>query len=154
MQDRPTIAELLEAVRHFLEVDVVPALDGPKKFHARVAANVLAILDRELRSEDAQLRAEWCRLDALLGAVEPLPDAPRERHRRLRARTEMLCERIRSGDADAGPWRAAVLAHVRQTVVDKLAVTNPKYLGAESAPPSARVIPALKPTKDDRNSGR
>ena len=39
MQDRPTYAELLAAVRHFLEADVVPRLDGPKKFHARVAAN-------------------------------------------------------------------------------------------------------------------
>ena len=54
MQDRPTYSELLEAVQHFLETDVVPALDGPKKFHARVADNVLAIVRRELQAEDVQ----------------------------------------------------------------------------------------------------
>jgi hypothetical protein len=132
VHDRPTSSELLEAVQHFLEADVMPALDGPGKFHARVAANVLAIVRRELRSEEAQLRAEWGRLDGLLGA-EPIPG---ERHlllSRLRQRTTGLCERIRHGDADSGEWRSAVLAHARQTVVDKLAVANPKYLGAELA---------------------
>jgi len=48
--DEPTIGldiEAKAAVRGFLEDDVVPALDGPKRFHARVAANVLAIVGRE-----------------------------------------------------------------------------------------------------------
>jgi hypothetical protein len=138
MQDRPTCSELLEAVRQFLETDVVPALEGPKQFHARVAANVLAIVRRELQATDAQLRAECGRLDTLLGPVSPgLPGpAPADQgevRRRLRARTEELCERIRRGEADAPPWRSAVVAHTRQTVVDKLAVNNPKYLGAELA---------------------
>lgn len=133
MQDRPTYSELLEAVQRFLEADVMPALDGPKKFHARVAANVLEIVRRELHSEDAQWRDEWNRLDALFGTREPLPAERRERRRRLRQRTVDLCERIRAGEADRGEWRNAVLAHVRQTVVDKLAVANPKYLGAELA---------------------
>jgi hypothetical protein len=133
VQDRPTYAELLEAVQQFLESDVVPALEGPKKFHARVAANVLAIVRREADSEEAQLRAEWDRLDRVLGAAEPLPAQRDALRRRVRQRSTELCERIRRGDADAGPWRAAVLAHVRQTVVDKLAVANPKYLGAELA---------------------
>ena len=127
MQDRPTCSELLQAVQQFLETDVVPALEGPKKFHARVAANVLAIVRRELESEEVQLLSEWSRLDGLLGTV-PLPgqrDALREQ---LRQRTAELAERIRHGDADAGDWRRAVLAHVRQTVVDKLAVANPRQL--------------------------
>jgi hypothetical protein len=128
VQDRPTYSELLEAVQHFLEADAVPALDGTKKFHARVAANVLAIVRRELESTDTQLHAEWSRLDGLLGP-EPLPADRDAQRRRVRARTRQLCERIR--DADAGPWRTAVMAHVRQTVVDKLVVANPKYLGAE-----------------------
>jgi hypothetical protein len=133
MQDRPTSSELLEAVQHFLETDVVPALDGPKKFHARVAANVLAIVRRELQSEDTQLAAEWHGLDSLLGSTEPPPVERQAFHQRLAERTEALCTRIRHGDADTGPWRAAVLAHVRQTVIDKLVVANPKYLGAEPA---------------------
>jgi hypothetical protein len=135
MQDRPTSSELLEAVRHFLESDVVPALDGPKKFHARVAANVLAIVQRELRSEEAQWRTEWQRLDAVLGVTEAPPIDRDAMRRRLAERTEALCARIRQGDADAGPWRVAVLAHVRQTVIDKLAVANPKHLGTGPAEP-------------------
>lgn len=131
MQDRPTYTELLEAVQHFIETDAVPALDGPKKFHARVAANVLAIIRRELQHEDTQRRAEWSGLDALLAIVEPFPSERTTLTQRLRERTEELCERIRRGDADAGPWRHAVLAHVRQTVTDKLVVASPKFLGSE-----------------------
>jgi hypothetical protein len=127
MQDRPTYSELLDAVRHFLESDVVPALDGPKKFHARVAANVLAIVQRELQSEDAQLRTEWQRLDTLLSTAETPPAERDAMRRRLAERTEALCARIRQGDADTGPWRAAVLTHVRQTVIEKLVVANPRY---------------------------
>jgi hypothetical protein len=129
VQDRPTYAELLEAVQHFLEADAVPALEGPKKFHARVAANVLAIVRRELESEDAQLRAEWERLRELLGFAAGAPSDRAELRRQVGRHTVELCERIRTGDADADPWRSAVTAHVRQTVEDKLRVANPKYLG-------------------------
>ena len=128
MQDRPTIAELLEAVRDFLERDVVDALEGTTKFHARVAVNVLGIALRELEMEPAHLAAEWRRLDALLGAAAP-PEGLNALRDGVRARTEDLCERIRRGDADARPFRDAVLAHVRATVSEKLAVVNPKMLG-------------------------
>jgi Domain of unknown function (DUF6285) len=128
MQDRPTYSELLEAVEHFLEADVMPSLDGPKKFHARVAANVLSIVRRELQNQPAQLHTEWQRLDGLLGA-QPVPVEREELVERLRARTTELCERIRRGDADAGSWRQAVMQHVRETVTDKLRVANPKFLG-------------------------
>ena len=132
MQDRPTCSELLQAVQQFLETDVVPALEGPKKFHARVAANVLAIVQRELDSEEVQLRAEWSRLDALLGAA-PLPTERDALRAQLHQRSTELADRIRRGEADTGDRRRAVLAHVRKTVVDKLAVANPKQLGRESS---------------------
>jgi aminoglycoside phosphotransferase (APT) family kinase protein len=45
---RPTVSELLEAVREFLAGQVMPATSGQLAFHARVAANVLAIVSREL----------------------------------------------------------------------------------------------------------
>jgi hypothetical protein len=59
----PTTAELLEAVREFLEQDVMPATDGRLRFHARVAANALAQVERELAlgpldtARDAELSA-------------------------------------------------------------------------------------------------
>jgi hypothetical protein len=131
MQDRPTFTELLTAVRIFLETDVVPRLDGPKKFHARVAANVLGIVERELGNEDVQLRDELQRLNDLLGTREPSPlDRPGLRNA-IRDNTLELCRRIQAGDADHGEWRDAVFAHTRATVREKLEVANPKYLEAD-----------------------
>jgi uncharacterized membrane-anchored protein len=129
MQDRPTVQELLRAVRAFLEEDVVPVLDGPRRFHAVVAANVLAIADRELEDEEATLVAEWRRLAALLevDAGEPLPRLGALRAA-VRDRTAVLAERIRRGDADGGPFRGAVREHVRETVREKLRVANPRFV--------------------------
>ena len=45
---RPTASELLDAVRGYLTEQVMPATAGQLAFHARVAANVLAIVAREL----------------------------------------------------------------------------------------------------------
>jgi len=45
---RPTAGELLEAVREFLTGQVMPATTGQLAFHARVAANALGIVAREL----------------------------------------------------------------------------------------------------------
>ena len=127
MQDRPTAQELLEAVRRFLEDDVVAALDGPARFHARVAANVLAIVGRELADEESLLVAEWTRLAALLGRPSVTPP---ERLGALRTAvaemTDALCARIRRGDADASPFREAVRAAVAASVAEKLAVANPR----------------------------
>jgi hypothetical protein len=130
MQDRPTAAELLDAVRGFIESELIPTLEGRKKFHARVAANVLAIVGREIESESEQMAAEWQRLDALLGRAD-LPADRGAALQALRSRNEMLCERIRAGEADEGELRAAVLRHVRRTVEEKLAIANPKLLAAE-----------------------
>jgi Ser/Thr protein kinase RdoA (MazF antagonist) len=45
---RPTVSELLTAVREYLTDNVMPATSGQLSFHARVAGNVLAIAAREL----------------------------------------------------------------------------------------------------------
>ena len=45
---RPTASELIEAVREYLTAQVLPATSGQLAFHARVAANALAIVAREL----------------------------------------------------------------------------------------------------------
>jgi aminoglycoside phosphotransferase (APT) family kinase protein len=45
---RPTASELLDAVRQFLTQQVMPATGGQLAFHARVAANVLGIVAREV----------------------------------------------------------------------------------------------------------
>src|SRR5882724_32932 len=111
MQDRPTVQELLAAVRGFLEDDVIPTLEGRRRFHALVAANVLAIVGRELASEDAALVEEWRRLARLLGRPAAEPPARLDALRAaVRAASEELAERIRRGDADAEPFASEVRA--------------------------------------------
>ena len=128
MQDRPDARELLEAVRGFLEEQVVPALEGTRQFHARVAANVLAIVSRELASGETGLRLEWRRLVTLLDL--PAVDVPENGAvltEAVRALNATLAGRIRGGEADAGSWRTEVVAHLRMTSEDRLAIANPKY---------------------------
>jgi ketosteroid isomerase-like protein len=50
---RPTAPELLAAVADFLDADVRGATDGQVNFHARVAANVLRIVERQLANESS-----------------------------------------------------------------------------------------------------
>lgn len=124
MQDRPTIDELLEAVAGFLRDDVMPNTQGRISFHARVSANVIEMLRRELGSLEEHYAREWDGLDHLLG-VEPMPPGLANVRERLLARNKELSERIQKGDSDAGPWRDAVFAHLRQVTHDKLTVSNP-----------------------------
>jgi hypothetical protein len=125
VNDRPTAVELLGAVRRFLEREVVPALEGPRRYHARVAANVVAVVAREIEVEEQQLEAEWERLGHLLDREEPAPIHRDALRRAVGAGTEELTRRIRAGAADAGPWREALIAHLRATVADKLYVAKP-----------------------------
>ncbi len=128
MQDRPTYDELLAAVERFLDDEIVAKSEGVRRFHGRVAANVIRIVRREIEQEEDQLEREWASLQELLGAAER-PDSRGALRNALSRRNEELCERIRRGDADSRPFRQAVLDHARQTVHDKLLVTNPGWLG-------------------------
>lgn len=133
MQDRPDALELLNAVRAFLEEQVVPALDGTRQFHARVAANVLAIVGRELTLGEGVLHAEWQRLGKLLGdESSPMPEGGAALLEAVGRRNEALAARIRAGDADGGSWGADVLTHLRATSIERLAIANPKYAAPRS----------------------
>ena len=84
MREQPTAAELIDAVAEFITRDLAPTLTGRLAFHARVAANVLAIVRRELALGPDADRADAARLAALLGTEgEPA------------ALTEELCRRSR-----------------------------------------------------------
>ena len=81
-----TISELLGAVKGFLMDSALPALSGRDQFNARVAANVLGIIDRE-----QQLGPELAALDAAAAqqwlAGDPGPGtAPQQLSRALAAR--------------------------------------------------------------------
>jgi hypothetical protein len=126
MNDRPSATELLAAVERFLEETAVPGLEGPAKYHARVAANVVRIVARELATEDEHLAREWDGLAALLDAAsEPKPDERARLRDAIAARNQELVRRIRAGDADAGAWRVALIAHLSRVVADKYDVAQP-----------------------------
>jgi hypothetical protein len=107
--DPPSVIQLVEAVREWLERDVVEQTSGHLRFHARVAGNVLAIVERELALGPEQTRAHRARLETL-GVAD---DAE-------------LAARIRSGELD--DRLDEVRALVWEAVQDKLAVANPRYV--------------------------
>ena len=98
--DRPTPHELAEAVREFLQEEILPTLDDHRlKFRTLVAINGLGIAERELAAtmpqpSQEQLEAEW-----------------------------ELARRIRAGDV---PENAVAL--LKEQVAAKLRVSNPRHL--------------------------
>ena len=118
-QDRPTATELIQAVREFLEQDVMTTgTDARVQFHARVAVNALGMIERELTVGRELDAAERQRAAALLLRDDDVRNLERE-----------LAARIRDGSLD--DRLNAVRSHVRETVREKLLVANPGYLPAE-----------------------
>lgn len=107
--DAPTAAQLVEAVREFLENDVLAATEGRVQFHTRVAVNALKMVQRELESGPAPAEDHAGRL-ARLGVADEAA----------------LSAAIRSGELDERYDEVKEL--VWATVRDKLAVANPRYL--------------------------
>ena len=109
--DLPDVSELIIAVREFLERDVVDGTEGRVRFHARVAVNVLGMVERELALGPEQSRAHADAL-ARLGVSDEAE----------------LAAGIRDGVLD--DRRAEVVEVVRNTVRAKLAVAHPGYTDA------------------------
>src|SRR5574341_1539630 len=127
MQDRPSYDELLGAIETFLDKEIVPNVPGSRGFHARVAANALRIVRRELEHRESQLLAEWQGLDDLLGP-EGRPPTLEALARAVHERNQRLADRIRGGEADEGAFAERVREHVTRMVADKLRVSDPGLL--------------------------
>lgn len=124
MQHRPTDRELLAAVGDFLKLEILPQVTEHRlKFRTLVAVNLLAIVGRELASEEQAMTDEWARLDRLLGSREELPQAAPTRRQALLQRNRRLCELIRR---EMAPIDTADL--VQETLRDQLRIANPRYL--------------------------
>jgi alcohol dehydrogenase class IV len=133
MQDRPTSIELLEAAADFVDREIVPAIEGARQFQARVVANVMRIVAREIQQEDPAARIEVKALARLLGRDAPHLHSLEDLRKASASMVEELSARIRAGDADSGSWRSEVLSVVRQSVEDKLRIANPRYLEKDLA---------------------
>jgi Domain of unknown function (DUF6285) len=97
-------ADLVDAVQAFLR-EIESELGGRRGFHAKVAANALAVVARELRERPGEVEAA-----ALATLGSDVADA---------------CSRIRSGE-----WSAAtpgLLDTLEAGIIARLAVDNPKF---------------------------
>lgn len=114
MREQPPAPDLLAAVAEFLRSEAVPALSGRLAFHARVAANVLDIVRREIElgpTADADARR---RLSALLGLDGEPADLNAE-----------LCRRIAAGEIAGDDPR--LLDHLWADTLDAVAIDQPNY---------------------------
>jgi hypothetical protein len=114
MHQRPDPLDLLDAVAGFLREQALPSLPPHAAYNARVAANALDIVRRQLQLAPEAEAAELGRLRALLQRDGSLADLNR-----------LLCERIAGGDM--GLDTPGLLPHLWQTTLDKLAVDQPGY---------------------------
>jgi len=118
--DLPSAAELLSSVRRYLKGDVVEQTGGRTRFLARVSANALGIVERELALGPPAREQERARLEHLLGRPGTLAE--------LRSG---LSEALREGAlALDSPGLAD---HLRATVVNQVAIDQPRYSGFASA---------------------
>ena len=122
MHDAPSTAELVEAVKRFIDETAAPQLTGHAAFHARVASNVLATVMRDLEQRPVAEAEEKARLVVMLGAD---PDTP------LDMLNRDLCERIRTGAVTLST--PGLLEHLKTTTIAQLSVDQPKYSGLARA---------------------
>lgn len=129
MHDRPSAVELIKAAQRHLAEEVAPALNEPRlRFRTLVAANVLAIVGRELSLAESQAAAEWERLAQLLNRQQERPLSPRRQTEEIAAMNRELCRQIEAGRFDEAQQWQTLLTHCQQTAEEKLAVANPGFL--------------------------
>ena len=118
--DIPRTDELLVSVRDFLRNDVMDETTGRANFLSRVAANSLDIVLRELSLGPIHQSLELKRLQALFQSKEGLDALKWQLVTQLRDKQISL-------DNDA------LQNHLRQTVVNQVAIDQPKYSGLRNA---------------------
>lgn len=106
---RPTAAELVAAVADFLDHDVRDAVTGQVNFHARVAANALRMVQRELLAQHASEVTDVIAALAALGVADETN----------------LADAIRGGAMD--DRGEDLLSCLRMVVSHRLAAAHPGY---------------------------
>jgi hypothetical protein len=123
-QDRPDAAELLEATAEYLVAELREAVPREQRFRVLVAANVCAVVAREIRAGERPLREDLELFSALLD--RPAPEARGdELAAAVRAAEAELARRLRAGELDAD--LGDVAAGLRDHVARKLAIARPGY---------------------------
>jgi hypothetical protein len=125
MQDRPEAGDLLEALAEYLFAELREEVPREQRFKVLVAANLCAVVAREIRAGEEPDRADLELFAELLGEeIEPPrdPDALADETRR---RAAELAKRLRAGELDDRLDELAprLAEHVRR----KLDVARPGY---------------------------
>jgi hypothetical protein len=118
-QDRPTAPELLDAVAEYLFAELRPEVPKEQRFRVLVAANVCAVVARELRAGDAPDREDLALFGELLG--KEVDD--------VHAGAAELSAMLRAGELDdrLEELTPRLAEHVRR----KLEIARPGYVGGE-----------------------
>jgi hypothetical protein len=125
MQNRPEAPELLEAAAEYLFTELRPEVPREQRFRVLVAANVCAVVARELRAGEAPDREDLALFRELLGESSRAPADPGEVAAATRQAAGELARRLRSGDLD---HRLSELApRLAEHVGRKLEVARPGY---------------------------
>ena len=119
-QEMPGIAELLVSVRDFLRGDVMDSSRGRTQFLARVAGNSLDIIRRDRSIGGEHRRLELERLRTIFASQDDLADLQWRLVNALR-------------DASIPMDHEGVIAHLRDTVANQVAIDQPGYSGLATA---------------------
>ena len=122
MQYRPTVSELLSDVAALLEDEVLDAVDGPLQHRVRVAANLVRMVEREVRLGPAADAAERERLALVLGDFDS----------DLKTLRTRLADRLAEPESLGLPWERAIYDALRATVRADLAISKPGYDSSDS----------------------
>lgn len=98
-QDRPSAPELLDAVAEYLFAELRPEVASEQRFRVLVAANVCAIVARELRAGEAPALEDLALFSELLGR-DTDPEAGADAEESVRAAAAELAAVLRSGELD------------------------------------------------------
>ena len=127
MQDEPTPPEVLASVAAFLRTVVAVETKGATSFQARVAANALEMMRRQLDLAPDADADERDRLTALLG-----------REGRLFELNSELARHLEAGEVDLST--PGVRAHLWKTTMAKLAVDQPTYAAYQAELAAAKSL--------------
>lgn len=121
MQDRPDAPELLESIAEYLFAELRPEVPRDQRFKVLVAANVCAVVARELSAGEAPDRDDLALFGELLG--EEVED--------VREAAALLAARLRSGDLD--DRIEELTPRLAEHVHRKLEIARPGYAGDDDA---------------------
>ena len=114
MIDVPHGADMLDAVARLLRDTLIPQLPADTVFQARVAANAIDLVAREMRLGGTAQTDATTRLKALLTLDASLPELEAE-----------LASRIHEGQVGADT--PGLMDHLWATTLAKMAIDQPSY---------------------------